>query len=1180
MRFIVYVLSLISLSTLYSQNLSVSAADTICRLEIVDFINSSTDIDSVQWDFCPGDLKLSPASGSSYNITSASTNSLDEIEIVYDGANYYAFLLGLDNTLSRITIGDSLTDDPASFSNFGIVGSISSPRRLSVIQEGSVWYVFIANLVGNTVSRIDFGANIGGGISSSTNLGNINSELSQPFAIEAIELNGSFYLLVGNHSAKTVKIFDYGNSYSNPPSLINTIAAPFEMGNTTSVEVIPINNEIYLAVSGQSNGYIYSLGSSLSGTPNQLHDLSTLGSLVSPRDLDVLFDDGEIYINLISISGTYYSYRFDEDWNFLAYNNYGQISILSDTRSLSFGQQNSQWTGFSVNRSSNRELVLISYPNECNGSEKTSSEIDPMTLAYDSLGFSYYTVNGFSNGNRYHLRDSIFVKGVESAFFSSNFNCSNANTSFNSLPIVAAAEIVSYSWDFGDPSSGVLNTSILENPEHTFTAPGDYNVFLQVIDECGIAEDTTLQITIFDENDLMADFESTTSSYCINTTYQFNDISTFTDDIPQSWLWRIDGANQSTDQNPMLNFTNSGNVTIELVVTGISGCVKTSQQVINVSSGPTSSFFAASVCQGEAMQFNNTSTNADSYFWDFGDGFTSTNENPSHIFGAAGNYDVTLTATDLDGCDASLIVEVAVSDIPQINFDYDVACTTVNGIQFSDLTTVDNADLVAWTWFVDDVQVSTDQSPRIMFSSSGTKTIRLDVESSNGCQSSYSEDVDVLISPTPDFNVNLGCQGEISSFTDNTTSAGNSIVSWLWTVDGVNYGTQDIDHVFADAGTYDVTLEVTGQNFCSESITKSVEVIALPTVSFSVNGECDNQLIRATDQSTESSDLIVDRRWMLDGANVGNGSQLVLPSLEDASYELALELETQAGCIISASQTLVINDAPSSSFTSSRTYGIPNDRLVFSNTSSGGTSYQWLLDGQVTSTDSQMESITFNQAGTYDVSLVVQNSLGCNDTTTQQILIAVPEVDLAIGSFELVEENNVGRIFLEVQNLSNLPVESIEARIVLENTFTITEQINDFIDIGETSLVSLDVGIPLTISEPSYFCVNLTSPYSDYTDISPVNNEKCLTINPIIQVEDPFPNPVTDQFRLKLVVNESSAAKVSLINSAGKLKTSQTNEVTQGLNNFFIDVSTLDPGIYYVIVEVLGTTHRRKIIKL
>ncbi|MEP5103456.1 MAG: T9SS type A sorting domain-containing protein, partial [Ekhidna sp.] len=407
-----------------------------------------------------------------------------------------------------------------------------------------------------------------------------------------------------------------------------------------------------------------------------------------------------------------------------------------------------------------------------------------------------------------------------------------------------------------------------------------------------------------------------------------------------------------------------------------------------------------------------------------------------------------------------------------------------------------------------------------------------------------------------------------------------TIISWLWFVDGVSYTTENVSHVFDDFGSYEVSLEVTSQNFCAESITKTIEILQPPTIDFSMDGDCDNVLIEVLDLSTEFNDLIISRTWRLNDEEVGNGSLLYLNQLESDSYTLTLEVQTESGCINSMSQPLEINDSPTSSFTSSRSYGLPNDQLTFTNTSSGATSFQWLLNGEPAGNDPNAETYLFSEAGTHIVGLVALNSLGCVDTTNQEILIEVPEIDLSIGSFDLVQENNTGKIFLEIQNLSNLPVESFEAQIVLENQFMVTEQINTLIDIGETTLVSLNVGIPLVTSEPAYFCVSLSSPYVDYEDLNPIDNEKCLTIQPKVRVEDPFPNPVSDEFRLKVIVPNEGAVKLTLLNSAGKIQTERIYNASTGLNNFIFDMSLLDPGIYYITVDVNGELTQRKVIKL
>ena len=134
------------------------------------------------------------------------------------------------------------------------------------------------------------------------------------------------------------------------------------------------------------------------------------------------------------------------------------------------------------------------------------------------------------------------------------------------------------------------------------------------------------------------------------------------------------------------------------------------------------------------------------------------------------------------------------------------------------------ADIVSWNWFIDGEHSSTEQHPSFVFSSAETSTIRLDVVSSNGCEGTASTDVDVLAAPVPDFTIDIGCEGLATGFEDASVSVGNPIQSWLWSVEETVYSTQNVSHVFDTAGVFDAVLEVTGQNFCVESVTRQLEV--------------------------------------------------------------------------------------------------------------------------------------------------------------------------------------------------------------------------------------------------------------------------------------------------------------------------------------------------------------------
>ncbi len=1154
---------------------------TFCQEELLEISNISVGT-LYSWDFCAGDIE------NGFTSASISTNSAfvrnRTVKVIEEDNLWYAFTVSQTaSNLQRIDLGSDILNPTTTYNDLGTFSTLNRPFDLDMIRTDK-WYSIVPNFNEGTIIRLDFNSGIDQN-PELVDLGSFSSTFSQPTSVVIKEDGGNYFALITD--GQDIIRLSFGNAMSNIP----TVDVFNVTGSNTlrGLDLIKDCDSWIGLVTSYLNDQIYSIdfGTSLSNTPT-IGLITTTVTTRFPANISLINENAKFYAFIQGALGDFYRIDFGSSISDLTFTDQeitDAVFTNNQNSALDIVSDSSKWVGFNFNLD-NQQLIQFSFTDDCGASIKTSNEMTPSDIRYSAEGV--YNISTFfidDDGNSGYFSKGISVTGdiAPSITFSVDASrcLSNSNTFTPSNP-----SLTSYEWDFnGDDVVDVTDmTGADQSFDYSALGAGTYIVRLDVSD--GTCDNFFEQeITIYDPPPAPS-YSYTSPRTCINTDFTFTNT---TNDIgylgPLEYLWEFIDEPSGTvvatanTEDAVYAFETEGQKTVRLT-SSIPGCSEIEEQTLMITPGPSAAFSSTFVCQGESMQFTNNSSAATSYSWDFGDGFMSSAESPSHVYTDAGNYFVTLTAIDAEGCEDTEVIEVAVSDSPLINFDFDIPCTSSDGIQFTDLTTVNNANVVSWNWFVDGEQVSSLQNPTITFISTGIKEIRLDVLGSNGCESSYIEDIEILAAPMPDFTSSIGCQGEESVFMDNTVSTGNPIVSWLWSVDGVNYGTQDISHVFSDPGTYEVSLEVTGQNFCSEVITKNVEIIGLPAVTFSVNGECNNELIRAIDESSETEDPVISRRWLLDGQSVGNGSQLFLENLDDASYELALELETSAGCITSGTQVIEINTAPESSFSSSRTYGVPNDQLSFTNTSTGGVSYQWLLDGVVQSFEADSETITFTEAGNYQVSLVAQNSLGCNDTTSQAIRIAIPEVDLSIGSFELVEENNVGKVFLEVTNSSNLPVELTEAQIVLENQFSVTEQIVAFIDVGETRLVNLNIGIPLSISEPSYFCVRLNSQYVDYPDISPIDNEKCLTIQPRIQVEDPFPNPVQDEFRLKVVVPESGVANLTLMNTAGKIYKRNMFDLETGLNNFFVEMRALNPGIYFVTIEISGAKYRRKVIKL
>lgn len=1152
-------------------------SESVCLDVVVDINNTSAGFDSLRWDFCHEDLASVGGFSSTINIPEIRTYTTTTVR---DEDTWYQFVSARNsNIIYRISYGTSLSNVPTVVDFFDATtpGNLSTPRKMVFWYESNNWYALVANLGSQSITRLDFGTSLVN-MPTSTDLGNLSS-WNQLHGLDIVEDNGDIIVITSSLGADKLTLLNFGNSILNTPSggdILDIGVAEALIDDPMGVRLINTPEGWYGFVASNVAGEIVRMefGSNLMSEPT----FSSEYTLSGATDVEVIREGLSYHV---------FAANEDSDLANIEYqSNFSSIPSveLTTTNNRNFNfevvREEPSWHAFTSNWAS-RIVLRHSFSNTCTvntANIETSTELEPQ-LSYSTSGTYVAELTNFTDGFTENYVDTVVVLNETPPNISFTIDDSRCLTVQNDFTSTGSMDIISYAWDFGDGSPIETNPS----PSHTFASAGTYTVRLNVNNaNCDNFYEET--ITIYPN--LPVPSFSVVSEECVNTNITFTnttDESQHAGVLLYLWDFDSDGTIDSTDPNPTFAYSTPGTKTVSLY-DSIPGCINGPTTFdIDVSNGPTSNFLAStlSICQGETITFtDNSSMDVVDYFWDFQNGITSTVANPpDQLFQNEGFYDVSLTTTDAQGCQDTYTVEIAVAAEPVIDLSYDIPCTSVDGTSFYDLSTVNGADIVSWRWEVDGQEVSTEQNPVINFSTTGNKTIGLSVQSSNGCQSDTTFLLVVASAPNADFFIQLGCQGEESMFVDNTESTGNPIVSWLWTVDGEVYTTQDIEHVFANAGTFEVTLEVTGQNFCAESITKIVEVDPLPLVDFTVVGECSNQIIEAQDQTPMSADPVVSRQWRLDGDPVGNGTDLFLEGLQEGTYTLSLELETAEGCVVSTNQLLEINSAPEASFASSRSFGLPGDRLTFTNTSSGAVSFQWLLDGNVLSVSDTEESIAFLEEGQFEVSLVAQNSLGCYDTISQEITIAVPVVDLSIGSFELVRENTTGKIFMEVVNSSNLPIEVTDVQIELENQFSVTEQILQFIDAGEASLVSLNVGIPLEIAEPAYFCVTLTSQYADYPDINPIDNEKCLTLQPLVQVENPFPNPTSDELRVKVIVPEDGRANVQLLAATGQVHIKEEMEISAGLTNLFFDLSDLDPGIYFVVVDVIGFEFRKKVVK-
>jgi uncharacterized delta-60 repeat protein len=207
--------------------------------------------------------------------------------------------------------------------------------------------------------------------------------------------------------------------------------------------------------------------------------------------------------------------------------------------------------------------------------------------------------------------------------------------------------IDSYYWEFGD---GHVSTE--HNPKHDYHLPGDYTVTLTVSGPGGSDIRGKIDYIHVDEAPPVADFIAHPTRVARNTDVHFSDLSVGT---IADYYWEFGDGNTSTEQHPIHAYQSAGNYTVRLTVSAPAGSdMKEMPSYIDVSSGPVAEF-AANPTSGTRpvdVQFTDQSMGVvTGYLWEFGDGYTSTQQNPSHQYPGNGDYTVRLTVTGPYGSD-------------------------------------------------------------------------------------------------------------------------------------------------------------------------------------------------------------------------------------------------------------------------------------------------------------------------------------------------------------------------------------------------------------------------------------------------------------------------------------------------------------------------------------------------
>lgn len=271
----------------------------------------------------------------------------------------------------------------------------------------------------------------------------------------------------------------------------------------------------------------------------------------------------------------------------------------------------------------------------------------------------------------------------------------------------------SFAWDFGDG-----NTSTLPGPTHTYASVGTYTVCLISTNTCG--SDTTCQT-------INVTCAAPSAGYTYSSTgitLQFNDI---TSGGPNSWVWDFGDGNTSTQQSPVHSYAMPGTYTVCLISTSPCGSDTACSSVV-VCALPVSNFTVTA--NGQMINLQNLSSGGTNFSWSFGDGNSSTLQNPTHTYTGSGIYTICLVASNV--CDSdSFCSQINICVGPTASYTYSNSTP-----QVFNFTSTSTGNPTTYAWDFGDGQSSAQQNPTNTYATSGTYTVCLIVSDTCGSDTS------------------------------------------------------------------------------------------------------------------------------------------------------------------------------------------------------------------------------------------------------------------------------------------------------------------------------------------------------------------------------------------------------------------------------------------------------------